>query len=57
MINKETLKKKIIYRSTHRGNKEMDLLLGKFVEKNIDNFNDVELKDLVNLLNISAVLN
>tara|TARA_B100001123_G_scaffold422232_1_gene530881 strand:- start:51 stop:305 length:255 start_codon:yes stop_codon:yes gene_type:complete len=53
MINKETLKKKIIYRSTHRGNKEMDLLLGKFVEKNIDNFNDVELKDLVNLLNIN----
>ena len=31
----------------------MDLLLGKFVEKNIDNFNDVELKDLVNLLNIN----
>ena len=53
MINKETLKKKIIYRSTHRGNKEMDLLLGKFVEKNIDNFSDIELKDLANLLNIN----
>ena len=53
MINKETLKKKIIYRSTHRGNKEMDLLLGKFVEKNIDNFSDTELNDLVNLLSIN----
>ena len=31
----------------------MDLLLGKFVEKNIDNFSDIELKDLANLLNIN----
>ena len=53
MRNNETLKKKIIYRSTHRGSKEMDLLLGKFVEKNIDNFSDIELKDLANLLNIN----
>ena len=53
MRNNETLKKKIIYRSTHRGSKEMDLLLGKFVEKNIDNFSDIDLKDLANLLNIN----
>ena len=46
MINKEILKKQIIYRSTHRGSKEMDLLLGTFVKKNIDLFTDIELKDL-----------
>jgi len=50
MANNETLKKKIIYRSTHRGYKEMDLLLGNFVEKYIDKFNNKELEDLKNLL-------
>ena len=52
MKNKEILKKKIIYRSTHRGDKEMDLLLGNFVRKYIDKFNDSELKDLKNLIDI-----
>ena len=52
MRNKEILKKQIIYRSTHRGTKEMDLLLGNFVEKNIDKFNDSELFDLENLMKI-----
>ena len=36
MTNKEILIKKIIYRSIHRGTKEMDLLLGNFVMKHID---------------------
>ena len=52
MTNKEILKKQIIYRSTHRGTKEMDLLLGNFVRKNIGKFTDSELKDLENLLEI-----
>ena len=52
MTNKEILKKQIIYRSTHRGTKEMDLLLGNFVKKNIGKFTDSELKDLENLLEI-----
>ena len=52
MTNKENLKKQIIYRSTHRGTKEMDLLLGNFVRKNINNLNDLELKDLDNLIQI-----
>ena len=52
MTNKEILKKQIIYRSTHRGTKEMDLLLGNFVKKNIDKFTDSELKDLENLMEI-----
>ncbi len=52
MTNKEILKKQIIYRSTHRGTKEMDLLLGDFVKKNIDKFTDSELKDLKNLMEV-----
>ena len=50
MTNKETLKKQIIYRSTHRGSKEMDILLGSFVKKYVEEFNEVDLKDLHNLL-------
>ena len=50
MTNKENLKKQIIYRSTHRGSKEMDLLLGNFVKHNIDALNEIELKDLEEFL-------
>ena len=50
MLNKEILKKKIIYRSIHRGTKEMDLLLGNFVKKYVNKFNITELKDLEKLL-------
>ena len=50
MPNKEILKKQIIYRSMHRGIKEMDLLLGNFVKKYIDKFNNAELNDLEKLL-------
>ncbi len=50
MINKEILKKQIIYRSIHRGTKEMDLLLGNFVKKHINEFNDAELLDLKKLI-------
>ena len=50
MINKLILKKKIIYRSIHRGSKEMDMLLGNFVKRYIEEFNDSELKDLEEIL-------
>ena len=50
MVNKEILKKQIIYRSMHRGTKEMDLLLGNFVKKYVKEFNITELKDLEKLL-------
>ena len=52
MKNIDNLKKKILYRSKYRGTKEMDLLLGNFVNKNIDKFNDIELKELDKLLKI-----
>ena len=47
-----SLKKKIIYRSEYRGIKEMDLLLGKFVKKYINNFKYDELLDLYEILEI-----
>ena len=50
MANKEILKKKIIYRSMHRGTREMDLLLGNFVKKHINKLNVTELNDLAKLL-------
>ena len=50
MANNEILKKQIIYRSMHRGTKEMDLLLGNFVKKHINELNSTELKDLALLL-------
>ena len=52
MINKEILKKQIIYRSSHRGTKEMDILLENFVKKNIDRFNNDDLLDLERLLSL-----
>jgi len=52
MTNKEIIKKQIIYRSTHRGTKEMDLLLGGFVKKYVDQFSNAELNDLEKLLMI-----
>jgi len=51
MENKKNLINQIIYRSTHRGSKEMDILLGNFVKKNIDKFNENELLDLNKILN------
>ena len=51
-IYTEDLKKKIIYRSTYRGTKEMDALLGSFTKKYINTFNDNELKCLLDLLDL-----
>ena len=50
MTSKEILKKQIIYRSNHRGTKEMDLLLGNFVKKYINQLENKDLQDLMNLL-------
>ena len=51
-INIEELKKKIIYRSTYRGTKEMDALISSFTKKIINDLNDDELINLSNLLDI-----
>ena len=51
-FNIEELKKKIIYRSTYRGTKEMDTLISSFTKKIINDLNDDELISLSNLLDI-----
>jgi antitoxin CptB len=52
MNNKENFKKKILYRSSHRGTKEMDILLSTFVNKYIDTFNIHDLEELNKILDI-----
>ncbi len=51
-LNKEELKNKIIYRSSYRGSKEMDILISSFVKSVIDDFNYEELEMLDYLVNI-----
>ena len=51
-INIEDLKKKIIYRSTYRGTKEMDKILSSFTKKYINTLNSKELNLLSDLLDI-----
>ena len=48
----EELKKKIIYRSTYRGTKEMDTLISSFTKKIINDLDGDELISLSNLLDI-----
>ena len=47
----EILKKKLLYRASYRGTKEMDILLSTFVNKYIDEFNHDLLKELEVFLN------
>jgi antitoxin CptB len=42
----ENLRKKILYRASYRGTKEMDLLLRSFVKYNIDLFDIDQLNEL-----------
>ena len=52
MSNKlEIFKKRLIYRASYRGTKEMDILLSNFVNKHINEFDEVSLKELEIFLN------
>ena len=52
MTNKlEILKKRLIYRASYRGTKEMDILLTNFVNKYIDGFDEKFLLELEKFLN------
>ena len=46
----ETFKKRLIYRASYRGTKEMDILLSSFVNKYIDELNEDSLIDLEKFL-------
>ena len=48
----ENLKKKLIYRSSYRGPKEMDILLSSFVKKHIDILSETDLHDLSKVLDL-----
>jgi antitoxin CptB len=52
MLNKEILRKQIIYRSMHRGTKEMDILLGSFVKTYINKLDHADLLQLKEILSI-----
>jgi len=47
----EILKKRLIYRASYRGTKEMDILLSSFVNKFIHEFDEKKLLELENFLN------
>ena len=51
----EQLKKKIIYRSSYRGTKEMDILLSSFVNEYIDKLNLNDLNNLYDFLKTDDV--
>tara|TARA_B100000282_G_scaffold230974_1_gene173405 strand:+ start:305 stop:559 length:255 start_codon:yes stop_codon:yes gene_type:complete len=51
MSELENLKKRLLYRASYRGTKEMDILLSKFVKKNIDKLNVTQLNELDKFLN------
>ena len=52
ILNKEELKSKIIYRSSYRGSKEMDILLSSFVKSIINILNEYDLRLLDDLVNL-----
>lgn len=39
----ETRRRRILFRATHRGTKEMDWLLGRFAESEVGKFDEAEL--------------
>ncbi len=48
----ENLKKRLIYRSQYRGTKEMDKLVGSFVQSNINKFDFYQLLELEKFLSV-----
>ena len=51
-INKDDIKKKIIYRASYRGTKELDLLISSFVNTVINDLNLDELIQLEEFVNL-----
>ncbi len=48
----EIRRKRLLWRATHRGIKEMDLILGGFVTRNLDRFTEAEIADLERIMDI-----
>ena len=45
--------KKLLFRSSHRGTKEMDIVLGVYFKKNHSNLSEVDLREFEKLLDFS----
>ncbi|MAK12425.1 MAG: succinate dehydrogenase assembly factor 2 [Candidatus Pelagibacter sp.] len=52
-MNNTDFIKKLIFRSSHRGTKEMDLVLGGYFKKNYNTLSDKELVEFEKLLDFS----
>ncbi len=52
-INKDDIKKRIIYRASYRGTKEMDVLISSFVKYIINDLDDKDLQELEKMVNLS----
>ena len=46
----ETTRKRLLFRSWHRGTREMDLLLGRFAERNLPTFSKQQVERYAALL-------
>ena len=51
-LNKEDLKNKIVYRSSYRGTKEMDIMVSSYVKKIINDLSYDELVLLDKIINL-----
>lgn len=49
----EKLRKKLIFRSWHRGTREMDLIMGRFADAHVNDFDEAELRQYEELLQLS----
>ena len=45
-------RKRLLWRATHRGIKEMDLILGGFVSRNLESFTSPEIGELERIMDI-----
>jgi antitoxin CptB len=50
--NLENKRKQLIFRSWHRGTREMDLIMGSFADQNVHDFNEQELETYAQILQI-----
>jgi antitoxin CptB len=48
----DTRRKRLLWRATHRGIKEMDLILGGFVARNLSSFSEGEIAELERIMDI-----
>ncbi|MGE0004767.1 MAG: succinate dehydrogenase assembly factor 2 [Parvibaculaceae bacterium] len=48
----ETRRKRLLWRASHRGTREMDLLLGGFARSRIERFSETELDELEAIIGV-----